>query len=42
MIDIPSAFIQTEMPKAEEGRERVIMKIWGLLVDMLMDIDTEL
>ena len=34
--DIPNAFIQTEMPSPEEGKERVMMRIAGVLVDMLV------
>jgi hypothetical protein len=35
--DIPNAFIQTMMPKEGNGIERVIMKITGALVDLLVD-----
>ena len=34
--DVPNAFIQTEMP---DGHEVVIMKITGVLVDLLIEID---
>ena len=37
-VDIPNAFIQTPM-KYEAGEEWVIMKITGVLVDMLAAID---
>ena len=37
--DVPNAFIQTEMPKVKDGEERVMMKITGVLVDMLVQID---
>ena len=33
--DIPNAFVQAELPEAKEGEERVMMKITGVLVDML-------
>jgi hypothetical protein len=37
--DVPNAFfIQTDMP---EGEERVIMKITGVLVDMLVQMAPE-
>ena len=36
--DIPNAFIQTSMPPVEEGQERVIMKITGVLVDLLVEM----
>ena len=32
--NIPNAFIQALMPEVEEGDERVMMKITGVLVDM--------
>lgn len=39
--DVPNAFIQTEMPKekVENRGDRIIMKITGVLVDFLLDID---
>ena len=36
--DIPNAFIQTEMPDTP-GKDKVIMKITGVLVDMLVQLD---
>jgi hypothetical protein len=39
--DIPNAFIQTKLPNIESGDERVIMKITGVLVDLLVDISPE-
>ena len=40
--DIPNAFIQTEMPEIKQGEERVMMKITGVLVDMLIQLDPQL
>ena len=37
--NIPNAFIQVLMPKVKIGEERVMMKITGVLVDMLVDIN---
>ena len=37
-VDIPNAFIQTDIPQ-EEGKEQIIMKIRGPMVDMLVEID---
>ena len=34
--DIPNAFIQSHMPKTSPGDERVVMKITGMLVDLLV------
>jgi hypothetical protein len=39
--DVPNAFIQTEIPKVKPGDDRVIMKITGVLVDMLIQLDPE-
>ena len=39
--DVPNAFIQTSMPPLEEGAECVIMKITGVLVDLLVQIAPE-
>jgi hypothetical protein len=40
--DIPNAFIQALLPKTDPGEDRVVMKITGVLVDMLVDINPEL
>ena len=42
MCDIPNAFIQAEMPEVKPGEDRVIMKITGVLVDMLVQLDPKL
>ena len=41
-VDVPNAFIQNEMPEIRDGEERVIMKIAGVLVDMLVQLNSEL
>jgi hypothetical protein len=41
-VDIPNAFIQTHMPEIGPGDERVIMKITGVLVQMLTQLNPEL
>jgi hypothetical protein len=35
----PNAFIQAHMPETKEGEERVMMKIAGVLVDLIVEID---
>ena len=40
--DVPNAFIQTVMPKPKDGEARVMMKITGVLVDMLVQLDPAL
>ena len=40
--DIPNAFIQALMPEVKDGEERVMMKITGVLVDMLVELSPEL
>jgi hypothetical protein len=40
--NIPNAFIQAYLPKKEPGEDRVVMKITGVLVDMLVNINPEL
>ena len=37
--DIPNAFIQAEMPDVSDGSEKVIMKITGVLVDILVQLN---
>eukprot|EP00980_Cylindrotheca_fusiformis_P005077 scaffold1076_cov81-Cylindrotheca_fusiformis.AAC.1 len=39
--DVPNAFIQTQMPERKEGKDRVIMKITGVLVDLLVELDPQ-
>ena len=38
-LDIPNAFIQTEMPEVKDGEQRVTMKITGVLVDMIVQLN---
>jgi hypothetical protein len=40
--DIPSAFIQALLLKKDPGDDRVVMKITGVLIDMLVNINPEL
>jgi hypothetical protein len=40
--DILNAFIQALLPKKDPGEDRVVMKITGVLVDMLVDINPQL
>ena len=37
-LDVPNAFVQTPIP---QGEEKVIMKIRGVLVDILCDLAPE-
>ena len=39
--DVPNAFIQTMMPQPEAGQDRVVMKISGVLVDLLVQMAPE-
>jgi hypothetical protein len=40
VADVPNAFVQTAIESKEKG-ERVIMKIRGALVDMLIELDSQ-
>jgi hypothetical protein len=40
--DIPNAFIQALMPEVKDGDERVMIKITGVLVDILVELNPEL
>ncbi len=42
VMDVPNAFIQTELPKMSEDEDRVIMKITGAMVDMLVSVAPEI
>jgi hypothetical protein len=37
----PQRLIQAYLPKKEPGEDRVVMKITGVLVDMLVNINPE-
>ena len=39
--DVPNAFIQAPMLEVKPGEERVMMKITGVLVDMLVQLNPE-
>ena len=39
--DVPNAFIQANMPKVKQGEDRVMMKIIGVLLDMLVQLAPE-
>ena len=38
-FDIPNAFIQTEVDDTDEHGDRIVMKIRGAMIDMLIEID---
>ena len=40
ILDIPNAFVQTNIPHGEND-EKIIMKIRGVLVDMLVEMSPE-
>jgi hypothetical protein len=40
--DIPNAFIQALMPAMKDGEERVMLKITGVLVDILVELNPQL
>jgi len=39
--EVPNAFIQANMPKVKQGKDRVMMKITGVLVEMLVQLSPE-
>ena len=39
--DIPNAFIQTKLPDIKDGEDRVVLKITGVLVDLLVQMAPE-
>ena len=41
VLDVPNSLIQTKIPQNKYVEERVIMKITGVLVDMLVELDSE-
>ena len=41
VLGVPNAFIQTKIPPNKDGEEWVIIRITGVLVDMLVELDSE-
>ena len=41
-FDIPNAFIQTPVEETDAHGDRIVMKIKGAMIDMLLDINPEL
>ena len=39
-VDVPNTLIQNKMPDIKYGEEREIMKITGVLVDLLVEMET--
>jgi hypothetical protein len=37
--DIPNAFIQTHMPEPKPGQDRVILKMTGVIVDLMVEVN---
>ena len=40
--DIPNAFIQASIPATEDGEDRIVMKLTGILLDLLVSQAPEL
>ena len=40
VLDVPNKFIQTNIPPKKYDKERIIMKITGVLLDMLLGLDS--
>ena len=41
VLDVPNAFIHTNMPPSKYGEEMIIIKITGVLVDILFEMDSD-
>ena len=41
VINVTNTFIQTKIRPKKDGEERIIMKITGLIVDMLLELDSQ-
>ena len=41
VMDVTNIFVQTNIPPKKHSKERVIMKITGVIMDMLLEIDSE-
>ena len=42
VLDVTNSFIQTNMPPKKDGKERVIIIITGVLVDMILELDRDI
>ena len=41
VLDVINSFIQNNVPTKKYGEERMIMKITGVIADMLAELDSE-
>ena len=41
VLDVPNALIQTSIPSKKDGEEKVITKIIGVIVDIILGLDSE-
>ena len=41
VLDVTSTFIQTNRPTKKDGKERAITKITGVLLEMILELDSE-
>ena len=41
VLDVTRTFIQTNIPTKKDGKERAIKKITGVLVEMILELDSE-
>ena len=42
VLDVTNSLIQTNMPPKKDGKERVIIIITGVLVDMILELDRDI
>ena len=42
VMDVPNTFIHTKIPPKKDGEESLITKITSVLVDMLLELDSEI
>ena len=40
VLDVTNKFVKTNIPPKKNGEEREIMKIAGVLVDILLELDS--
>ena len=41
-VELTNSFIQKDLPDMKEGKEKIIMKITGVLVDLMVEMAPEI
>ena len=40
-LDVPNAYIQADVPQPKDGRDRITVKLTGILVNWLLELEPD-